>query len=91
MIGCIILGLGEVLSGWTVHTLGGLFITAGLIMGVGTSMIFMVSSRYSNDQSNLFLTVTLYYGRCSLALSYQLNTSISDEVWLLASCTRPEE
>lgn len=42
LVGVSILGLGEVLSGWTVNNIGGFFVTVGFVMGVGTSLIFMV-------------------------------------------------
>jgi len=35
MSGILLLGLGEILSGFTVHSLVGLFVTAGFTMGVG--------------------------------------------------------
>jgi hypothetical protein len=42
-VGIIVLGLGEVLSGWTVNNIAAFFVTVGFVMGVGTSLIFMVS------------------------------------------------
>ena len=36
LVGVGLLGLGEILSGFLTHQLGGLFVTAGIIMGVGT-------------------------------------------------------
>ncbi|KAI9928682.1 hypothetical protein ASPWEDRAFT_149284 [Aspergillus wentii DTO 134E9] len=44
LIGVFILGLGEVLSGFAVHSIGGLFVTAGVVFGVGISLCFMVVS-----------------------------------------------
>ncbi|KAL4884457.1 MFS general substrate transporter [Aspergillus karnatakaensis] len=44
LLGVGFLGLGEILSGFTVHSVGGLFVTAGAIMGVGISLCFMVVS-----------------------------------------------
>lgn len=41
--GVFILGLGHILSGWTVKSIGGLFVTLGLVCGLGTSLIFMAS------------------------------------------------
>lgn len=39
--GIFLLGFGELLSGWTTKNVGGLFATAGFVMGVGTSLCFM--------------------------------------------------
>jgi hypothetical protein len=36
LLGVLLLGSGEVLSGFTTHNIGGLFVTAGLITGLGT-------------------------------------------------------
>ncbi|CAG8235595.1 unnamed protein product [Penicillium salamii] len=44
LVGIFLLGLGEVLSGFTTHNIGGLFMTAGVLMGAGTSLCFMVVS-----------------------------------------------
>jgi MFS family permease len=52
LVGVTILGLGEVLSGWTVNNIGGFFVTVGFVMGVGTSLIFMASLLQS-DFSNI--------------------------------------
>jgi hypothetical protein len=50
MVGIIILGLGEILSGWTITNIGGFFVTVGFIMGIGTSLIFMVSLLFTSSQ-----------------------------------------
>ena len=42
LVGVILLGAGEVFSGWSTRNLGGLFVNAGVIMGVGASLQFMV-------------------------------------------------
>jgi hypothetical protein len=42
MIGAVFLGGGELLSGWTTKQVGGLFLTEGVIMGIGISLCFMV-------------------------------------------------
>lgn len=39
------MGLGQILSGSVTHSIGGLFITNGVILGVGVSIVFMVRSR----------------------------------------------
>lgn len=35
LCGIFLLGLGEILSGFAIHSVGGLFVTAGVVMGVG--------------------------------------------------------
>jgi hypothetical protein len=35
MLGITLLGVGEILTGFTTHTIGGLFATAGVVMGLG--------------------------------------------------------
>ena len=35
LLGVFLLGLGEVLSGFAIHNVGGLFATAGVVMGIG--------------------------------------------------------
>ncbi|KAJ5696906.1 hypothetical protein N7455_000200 [Penicillium solitum] len=42
--GVFFLGLGEVLSGFSAMNIGGLFATAGIVMGIGISLCFMVVS-----------------------------------------------
>ncbi|KAJ5374217.1 Major facilitator superfamily domain general substrate transporter [Penicillium concentricum] len=44
MTGVFFLGLGEVLSGFSAMNIGGLFATAGIVMGIGISLCFMVVS-----------------------------------------------
>ncbi|KAJ5473231.1 Major facilitator superfamily domaingeneral substrate transporter [Penicillium sp. IBT 31633x] len=44
IVGVFFLGLGEVLSGFSAMNIGGLFATAGVVMGVGISLCFMVVS-----------------------------------------------
>ncbi|OQE14818.1 hypothetical protein PENFLA_c035G09677 [Penicillium flavigenum] len=44
LAGVLFLGLGEVLSGFSAMNIGGLFATAGIVMGVGISLCFMVVS-----------------------------------------------
>ncbi|CAG8893162.1 unnamed protein product [Penicillium egyptiacum] len=44
LAGVFFLGLGEVLSGFSAMSIGGLFATAGIVMGVGISLCFMVVS-----------------------------------------------
>lgn len=43
-LGVFLMGLGQMLSGWAMKSVAGLFITAGCIMGYGVSCSFMVSS-----------------------------------------------
>ena len=40
----ILIALGQILSGWTTGSVGGLFVTNGLVMGLGFSLAFMVYS-----------------------------------------------
>ncbi|KAK4236141.1 major facilitator superfamily domain-containing protein [Achaetomium macrosporum] len=44
LLGISLLGLGSILSGFTVDSIPGLFITWGLAAGIGTSLCFMVVS-----------------------------------------------
>lgn len=44
VVGIFLVGLGEVLSGFAMRHIGALFVTAGVIVGVGTSICFMVVS-----------------------------------------------
>ncbi|KAJ6190867.1 hypothetical protein N7519_000888 [Penicillium mononematosum] len=44
LAGVFFLGLGEVLSGFSAMNIGGLFATAGIVMGIGISLCFMVVS-----------------------------------------------
>jgi Na+/melibiose symporter-like transporter len=43
LLGSTLLGLGQFISGFTSHNVAGLFVTAGFVMGVGTSLCFMAS------------------------------------------------
>ncbi|KAL2868779.1 MFS general substrate transporter [Aspergillus lucknowensis] len=44
VLGVLFLGTSEILSGFTVKSIGGLFVTAGALMGMGISLCFMVVS-----------------------------------------------
>ncbi|ORY21217.1 major facilitator superfamily domain-containing protein [Naematelia encephala] len=44
VLGILLLGLGEVLGGFCTHNVGGLFVTVGIIMGIGSSLCFMTVS-----------------------------------------------
>ncbi|KAL4929179.1 monocarboxylate transporter [Aspergillus undulatus] len=44
LLGIGFLAMGEILSGFALGSIGGLFVTAGAIMGVGISLCFMVAS-----------------------------------------------
>ncbi|KAL4916052.1 MFS general substrate transporter [Aspergillus aurantiobrunneus] len=44
LLGVVLLGMGEVLSGFALRSIGGLFVTAGAVMGIGISLCFMVVS-----------------------------------------------
>lgn len=41
LLGVLLLGSGEVLSGFTTHNVGGLFVTAGAVTGLGTRHVFI--------------------------------------------------
>ncbi|KAJ7149218.1 putative monocarboxylate transporter [Mycena crocata] len=57
MLGVFLLGLGEILSGFATFNIAALFVTTGAIMGVGTSLCFMVVSvtpaQYFNKRRGL--------------------------------------
>jgi len=42
-LGCVFLGLGPILNGFSVTSYPGLFVTNGIVLGFGTSLTFMVS------------------------------------------------
>ncbi|KAF2146556.1 uncharacterized protein K452DRAFT_348313 [Aplosporella prunicola CBS 121167] len=45
LVDCIsLMGLGEILSGFSTHNVAGLFICTGLIMGIGVSICFITAS-----------------------------------------------
>ncbi|EFX03978.1 monocarboxylate permease [Grosmannia clavigera kw1407] len=44
LLGVSLLGLGEIVSGSAVHSLAGLFVTAGIVMGLGISLCFTTVS-----------------------------------------------
>src|ERR1700709_2436115 len=44
LIGITMLGLGELMSGFTVYNIAGLFGTAGILYGAGSSLCFMIAS-----------------------------------------------
>ncbi|KPM40546.1 hypothetical protein AK830_g6007 [Neonectria ditissima] len=44
MIGVVMLGLGEILAGFTTRNVGGLFATAGIVFGIGNGLCFMTAS-----------------------------------------------
>jgi hypothetical protein len=43
LLACSLLGVGQILSGWATKSVSGLFLTNGVIMGIGCSLCFMVS------------------------------------------------
>ncbi|KAK5069442.1 hypothetical protein LTR70_010728 [Exophiala xenobiotica] len=43
-LGLVLMGVGQILSGWALKSVAGLFITAGCVMGYGVSCCFMVVS-----------------------------------------------
>ena len=44
MLGVFLMGLGEICASFTTHSIGGLFATEGVLMGIGVSLCFMTSS-----------------------------------------------
>lgn len=42
LLGCSLLGFGQILSGFATKSVGGLFVTNGVVVGTGTSLCFMV-------------------------------------------------
>ena len=50
--GIIFLAGGEILSGFSTHSIGGLFTTAGVVMGIGVSLCFMVISSVPSQYFN---------------------------------------
>ncbi|KAI0052251.1 MFS general substrate transporter [Auriscalpium vulgare] len=44
LVGSFLLGLGQILSGWSTGSVGGLFVTNGVVMGFGVSLSFMACS-----------------------------------------------
>ncbi|CZR62591.1 related to protein MCH2 (monocarboxylate permease homolog) [Phialocephala subalpina] len=57
LIGVLLLGAGEIFSGFSTRSVGGLFMNAGVVMGVGASLQFMVVStipaQYFNKKRGL--------------------------------------
>lgn len=52
LAGVAFLGMGEILSGFSTKNVGALFFTAGLLMGIGCSLQFMVVSTVSAQYFN---------------------------------------
>ncbi|TVY21821.1 Aspyridones efflux protein apdF [Lachnellula arida] len=52
LIGVGLLGLGEILSGFSTRNVGALFFTAGVVMGIGCSLLFMVVSTITPQYFN---------------------------------------
>lgn len=44
LLGVALMGVGQILSGWAINSVAGLFMTAGVVMGYGISLCFMVVS-----------------------------------------------
>jgi MFS family permease len=44
VVGVLFMGLGQILASFSTHNIAGLFVTAGVMMGVGVSQCFMVVS-----------------------------------------------
>jgi hypothetical protein len=59
LLGVVLLGSGEVLSGFTTRNIGGLFVTAGAITGLGTRCVFLCLLRFVMD-SDLLVVFALW-------------------------------
>ena len=44
VIGVLLLGVGEIASGWTTSSVGGLFGTSGILFGLGYCLCFVIST-----------------------------------------------
>jgi hypothetical protein len=55
MAGIFFLGLGSILAGFAVDSIPGLFMTWGLVCGIGTSLCFMVSPEKNPTTSYVLL------------------------------------
>ncbi|KAF7300204.1 Monocarboxylate permease Mch4 [Mycena kentingensis (nom. inval.)] len=57
LLGITLIGMGEILSGFATSNIGALFVTAGAVSGIGTSLSFMVVSitpaQYFNRRKGL--------------------------------------
>ena len=49
MLGVLLLGVGEVASGFTTSNIGGLFGTSGVLVGLGTSLCYCISNTTPNQ------------------------------------------
>jgi MFS family permease len=85
LIGITMLGLGELTSGFTTSNIAGLFGTAGMLYGTGSSLCFMVASvlppQYFSSSSKLGLAnglIKFAGGIGGTVLSIGLNKSIMD-------------
>jgi hypothetical protein len=47
ILGILLLATGQILSGFTADNIGGLFVTAGLVTGIGNCLCFMVRFQYN--------------------------------------------
>jgi hypothetical protein len=47
ILGILLLATGQILSGFTTNNIGGLFMTAGFVTGIGTCLCFMVRIKYN--------------------------------------------
>jgi Na+/melibiose symporter-like transporter len=47
ILGLLMMGGGQILSGFTEHSIVGLFITAGFVMGYGVRYVFILGAQYA--------------------------------------------
>lgn len=57
--GALLLGLGEFLSSWVTDYLGALFVTHGVIFGIGGGLTILVRYTTYNDKHHLIYTVSV--------------------------------
>jgi len=49
LLGISLFGVGEILSGFSTHSIGGLFVTSGFVMGLGTRWVILTTWRYTRS------------------------------------------
>lgn len=52
LFACSLMGLGQILSGFSTRNIGGLFFTNGVVVGLGYGLCFMVCLRNYRRQTN---------------------------------------
>lgn len=80
LVGVGFISLGQMVSSFAYKNVGGLFITAGLITGFGTSLCFMVGK----EQAALTSRLSLHFHRSTLCSKGELPTASSTQAVVLA-------